>query len=887
MYNLPDFLETDLKVLKRSKGGFHKFHKLIHFNLNILKYLTIILYHSSKLSEYKTNKIDTILYNKFSIPTEGTWLSFLEAILSGKFIGIENPKFIMNNSLSSEKSRNFNQVYSLYVTHTLEYDDKLIIYDYFKKIVSIKNKFVSHSLASEDKANQFFSVILPLTEEVLEQLSVLINTAIYYITEDDSENELFVESINSESEELEDDILDAFSEDGLYLKFGNTLINTSPFLICRDGSIFIYNRYDVKNKKIYYIGQNYKELYIRSSLEDISEVFNIDKDSLYLKSIPVQIKVSKNNIYHNLPNTDYQEFIGRKSEFEKLTKMLLHKRHFICALDGIGGVGKSAIALELCNSIFNLPKDHELYFEYIIWLSAKTTVLRNGEIYYIDQAFEHLEQLLDTILEVLGFSEYKILECNNKENVVFSLLETTKALIVLDNLETIKKGNLSSIWEFINELPPPSKVLLTSREFHYDVSQTLRIENLSQEDSELFIKQYCKEIGLPNNKIDNIIHQIIDLACGLPIALRSIIGQIYLGKNFRSIKADIDKNTDNLSKFCFKEQLKLLKEDHIKVLLIICLSSENLDYDALCYMAEPIISEDLMQIIKQLSSLSIIKVDHSKDYEVYTILPLIKNYILSTNTNEEIITLIKEKLSEYYQLKDVDTYTLLPIEERSIDKGSLIPRKIVDKAMKHANQGEVEEAENNFKMAIKNYPRESYVWYMYGIFLSQYQSKLSEAINYLKKADEISNNYIFSKKMGDIQLRMKNYHAAIRNYKTAMEKAMLERNKIEMLYLIGNAEYSYAKYLRQLIKKRNKNASTEERNKAYKNVIYYFTEYLNKQTSIYDGKKIKIYRLLSESYFGIKDIENAVKYINLAIDLSEGEETHIEYKKFISGGKIV
>jgi Mrp family chromosome partitioning ATPase len=53
--------------------------------------------------------------------------------------------------------------------------------------------------------------------------------------------------------------------------------------------------------------------------------------------------------WHNLPQRPYTHFIGREAELQKLTQLLLpypRSRHFLVTLDGIGGVGKSALALE-------------------------------------------------------------------------------------------------------------------------------------------------------------------------------------------------------------------------------------------------------------------------------------------------------------------------------------------------------------------------------------------------------------------------------------------------------------------------------------------------------------------------------------------------------------
>jgi len=84
-----------------------------------------------------------------------------------------------------------------------------------------------------------------------------------------------------------------------------------------------------------------------------------------------------------------------------------------------------------------------------------------------------LEQLLDTIFDVLGFQEYKEYEILLKTQFANSLLEIGKTLIILDNLETIKQDYLLKIWEFVNQIPAPSKVIDNVKNFSHFASGRL------------------------------------------------------------------------------------------------------------------------------------------------------------------------------------------------------------------------------------------------------------------------------------------------------------------------------------------------------------------------------------------------------------------------------
>ena len=114
-----------------------------------------------------------------------------------------------------------------------------------------------------------------------------------------------------------------------------------------------------------------------------------------------------------------------------------------------------------------------------------------------------------------------------------------------------------------------------------------------------------------------------------------------------------------------------------------------------------------------------------------------------------------------------------------------------------------------------------------------------------------------------------------------MQKSGLEQNKNEMLYCIANAEFSKVKHLRRTLKRQWNKEMLIERNKAYSNIVNNLEKYIQTQPNIYDGKLIRIYRLLSESYFGLKNKVKALEYIEKAINLSEGDEFHINYKLYI------
>ncbi|MCH4890420.1 hypothetical protein EZV73_22750 [Acidaminobacter sp. JC074] len=872
--SLPDFMNESLVKLKRVNDSYTRLEKATKLNMYLIRYLAIISYCSLKSLKIRTTKADEVILNSFHRPTDGIWMNLLRESLS---IRNQNEVLVecMKKKLSKEQSERFFSMFSLLIQNK-DYNSKELSYlDTLSYILKVKNLKVSHGAFAMDSVDIISKTILETTEEIIVGLEENFNFPMVQV-DFDKYDEVYTSDIhgNTEKERFKD-----FTEDdGLYVLMNNSLLPINPFMICRDGEVVFYDSFEKRSGRVNYSNNSGVCKYIKRETQKISELFEIDVDTLNLQPLYLNLQESVNGTIHNLPSKGYNKFIGRLSELDNLKLKVAHKRNFITALDGIGGVGKSAIALEFCDELIN---NYEKTVDYVFWVSAKTTILKNGKIESIKQSFVHLEQLLDLILEMTGFSEYKTYEIDEKRIAVTEILELINSLIVLDNLETISENNLKDIWEFINDIPSPNKVLLTSREMHYNAHQELRVTNLSKKDSIEFLNEHCKVLNIEESLYKNFESEISDLSSGLPIAIKSIIGQIVLGRNFKGIKKSILNNTDNLAEFCFKEQLKLLDKDHYKLLLYVCYSIEPLDFDAIEYLVDELNSIQLAGLLDTLISLSIIHIEEIGERRVYSTLPLIKKYIVHTIRNLDLIETVKNSLNDFYNLTDVESFSLYPVEERNIKPADFIPKKIIDKAMKHAQNDDYEEAEIWFKKALNSHEEDEYVLYTYSEYLSKYRNNIQDSINYLKKANSIGPNYFYLKKIGDHHSKLRNYDAAIKYYSSAQSEADSQKDKDEMIYNIAVTTFRKVKRFRKDYTKRSMPNYFEIRNDHYRNITSCLEEYLDVQPRIYPGKKVNVHRMLAEAYFGLKDYENALNNINIAISLSEGDNSHEEYKKII------
>ena len=71
-------------------------------------------------------------------------------------------------------------------------------------------------------------------------------------------------------------------------------------------------------------------------------------------------------VNHNLPNPPYKRFFGREESIRKIKETLIEGGTFIASVDGVGGIGKTALAYYFCKEIL-VPEER---FNYIVWLKS-------------------------------------------------------------------------------------------------------------------------------------------------------------------------------------------------------------------------------------------------------------------------------------------------------------------------------------------------------------------------------------------------------------------------------------------------------------------------------------------------------------------------------------
>lgn len=274
------------------------------------------------------------------------------------------------------------------------------------------------------------------------------------------------------------------------------------------------------------------------------QIISPPSDSLSSSKILGLTKLQEQSINKLESGCRYEKLFGRDKETKTILEYLLKERgRGILSIDGIGGVGKTALAREIA---IHALKTGE--FESVVWESAKLQEMgTTGRISTIEKTVD-LEYLLEQIAIQINHLEINAIRgLDEKTEFIKDKLQKKSYLIVIDNLETIE--NYAKLVDHIQGLFSVSKALITTRNI-IGASNNVKafpIHGLACEDSIGFFRTYAEQCGFrAEDEVagmsDDRIAEIHELVGGLPLAIELIVGQLGIGKTLNSVVSGLQSN---------------------------------------------------------------------------------------------------------------------------------------------------------------------------------------------------------------------------------------------------------------------------------------------------------------------------------------------------------
>ena len=334
---------------------------------------------------------------------------------------------------------------------------------------------------------------------------------------------------------------------------------------------------------------------------------------------------------------DVSVFYGRTEELATLKQWIVSDHNRLVGIMGMGGIGKTALAVKLGQQIQN-------EFEYVIWRS-----LRNAPTE---------ETILGELVSFLSEGQ----ETKAEIDTLLKYLRDSRCLVILDNLETIllpgesvgkyRAGyeNYGELLGLIGETPHSSCLILTSREKPIELATLegidLSVRSLQLKGSPEAARGLIQAKGLSGSETQQ--QQLCDLYGDNPLALKLVA---------TSIQDLFDGNIDaflaqNISIFSNIQQLLEQQFNRLSYLeqTIVYWLAINRDWTTITELAEDIIPSvskaELLGALESLSWRSLIE----KQAGSYTQQPVVMEYV-SDRLIEEItreITQASSSLPIFY-----------------------------------------------------------------------------------------------------------------------------------------------------------------------------------------------------------------------------------------------
>lgn len=356
------------------------------------------------------------------------------------------------------------------------------------------------------------------------------------------------------------------------------------------------------------------------------------------KKLPTIPKPGKRRTapYQNLPMRDYKRFVGRKKELALLEELLAPEaRHFVITIDGIGGIGKSALALEVAQqyrqNYSRLAKEER--FDAIIWTTAKQSILTSSGIITRSQTLRALDDIYSTIASTLEREDITRARREEQDDIVRHALTEQRTLLLIDNLETVDDEHIMT---FIRRVPTPTKVIVTTRH-RLNIAYPIRVVGMSQSEALELITDEANLKGAHLSKSQAT--RLYKRTGGVPLAIVWSVAQMGIKHDQEAVLTRLGQPTTDIAQFCFEGALELIRGTPAhKLLMALPLFATDASREALGDVADlPILDRD--EGLEELERLSLV----NKEGGRFALLPLTKAYSESELAKERVLS---EKFSE-------------------------------------------------------------------------------------------------------------------------------------------------------------------------------------------------------------------------------------------------
>ena len=337
-------------------------------------------------------------------------------------------------------------------------------------------------------------------------------------------------------------------------------------------------------------------------------------------SINPQRSLPVSSVLNNLPKREYDDtgFVGRSKLIGQVVSDLKSKtslNSFIW-LTGLGGFGKTAIAREVAE---RLLWDKDQPFEAIIWVSFKTHELTASGIDRFTAILVSASQMIQEV-PLLSDTESRTL------SEIFEELGQLETLLIFDNCETYP----GEIEEIVEARPPNSvKFLFTSRllgEFGRNVS----VDRMAFGECKSFLSKLNRTY--PSREVADLLSNESEFENVLEIIGKAPLGIKWMARacNTGTSLETVIQQRESLVRYCVENVYARLSDQEKRVLKYLLISRGSHSIGDLKVLMSDVTSEELLQCIREVSRVGLVKLQTTEFRKVYAIDEITRDFLVLT-----------------------------------------------------------------------------------------------------------------------------------------------------------------------------------------------------------------------------------------------------------------
>jgi TIR domain len=359
-----------------------------------------------------------------------------------------------------------------------------------------------------------------------------------------------------------------------------------------------------------------------------------------------------------LPERGRCHFIGREQEIEQLLERISpSNQQIIHTIQGIGGLGKTSLAIEVSRRCLDARKNNEFIpnvplFDAFMFVSFKNTP------YPIFNTFKPLAERAKTPSDIhsiicTALDEKRIdkLPLEQLSQTSYEALSKQPTLLIVDNMETLSDEENREILDFLNNVPESTKVIITTRE-GFNANSSITLGGLERRDTTDAIKLESEFRGM--NISEEEMVRIHDSTGGNLSVIKDILNEKERQGDLEEILSPESGIVEKSIEKCLGEQINSLKNrnrlsDKILMAMTVLdsLPSKELLLKVAGFVRAGQKSSDYNKALSELEKLRLIVQQESG---CYSIEPTTREYIRlrRTEVDPDMLNAMESRKLDYY-----------------------------------------------------------------------------------------------------------------------------------------------------------------------------------------------------------------------------------------------